>query len=160
MLNFGFEAAQCLRNLTKNWSQIFPPFFKFPAIFWISRATWPCGVVHSYASSLVIGFLILDSFRCCSCLHAGIFRDDVTQGNIMSTSCTLPFPKIFASKHGFDRGLNIFKKNRFTAHLGLVFNTLFVHYYSVICRPSDHTVGRPRAEIRVTDFTISVYGSS
>ena len=27
------------------------------------------------------------------------------------------------------------------------FNTLFIQYYSVICRPSDHTVGRPRAEI-------------
>ena len=38
--------------------------------------------------------------------------------------------------------------NRFTAHLDLGFNTLFVQYYSVICRPSDHTVGRPRAEIR------------
>ena len=25
---------------------------------------------------------------------------------------------------------------------------LFIQYYSVICRPSDHTVGRPRAEIR------------
>ena len=33
-----------------------------------------------------------------------------------------------------------------TAHLGLGFNTLFVQYYNVICRPSDHTVGRPRAE--------------
>ena len=33
---------------------------------------------------------------------------------------------------------------RFTAHLGLGFNTLFVEYYSVICRPSDHTVGGPR----------------
>ena len=31
-----------------------------------------------------------------------------------------------------------------------VFNTLFIQYYSEICRPSDHTVGRPppRAEIR------------
>ena len=25
---------------------------------------------------------------------------------------------------------------------------LFIQYYSVICRPSDHIVGRPRAEIR------------
>ena len=37
---------------------------------------------------------------------------------------------------------------RFTAHLGLGFFTFFLQYYSVICRPSDHTVGRPRAEIR------------
>ena len=29
----------------------------------------------------------------------------------------------------------------FTVHLG--FNTLFVQNYSVICRPLDHTVGRP-----------------
>ena len=36
----------------------------------------------------------------------------------------------------------------FTAHLGLGFSTLLVQYYSVICRPSDHTVGRPRAEMR------------
>ena len=35
---------------------------------------------------------------------------------------------------------------RFTAHLGLGFYSLFVQYYSVICRPSAHTVGRPRAE--------------
>ena len=31
------------------------------------------------------------------------------------------------------------------------FNTLFIQYYSVICRPSDHTVGRPQAEIRTQD---------
>ena len=31
------------------------------------------------------------------------------------------------------------------------FNTLFIKYYSMICRPSDHTVGRPRAEIRTRD---------
>ena len=30
----------------------------------------------------------------------------------------------------------------------VVFIILFIQYYSVICRPSDHTVGRPRAEIR------------
>ena len=29
-----------------------------------------------------------------------------------------------------------------------VFLILFIQYYSVICRTSDHTVGRPRAEIR------------
>ena len=29
-----------------------------------------------------------------------------------------------------------------------VFILLFIQYYSVTCRPSDHTVGRPRAEIR------------
>ena len=40
---------------------------------------------------------------------------------------------------------------RFTAHLGLGFYTLFVQYYSVICRPSDHTVGRPLAENRTRD---------
>ena len=40
---------------------------------------------------------------------------------------------------------------RFTAHLGLGFYTLFVQYYSLICRPSDHTVGRPRAENRTRD---------
>ena len=31
------------------------------------------------------------------------------------------------------------------------FNTLFIQYYSVICRSSDHIVGRPRAEIRTRD---------
>ena len=31
------------------------------------------------------------------------------------------------------------------------FNTLFIQYYSVICRPSVHTVGRPQAEIRTQD---------
>ena len=30
----------------------------------------------------------------------------------------------------------------------LGFIILFIQYYIVICRPSDHTVGRPRAEIR------------
>ena len=46
---------------------------------------------------------------------------------------------------------------RFTAHRGLeFFNTLVIQYtvlqyYSVICRPSDHTVGMPRAEIRTQD---------
>ena len=40
---------------------------------------------------------------------------------------------------------------RFTAHLGLGFYNLFVQYYSVICRPSDHTVGRPPAENRTQD---------
>ena len=40
---------------------------------------------------------------------------------------------------------------RFSAHLGLGFNTLFVQNYSVICRPSNHTVGRPRTEIRTRD---------
>ena len=30
----------------------------------------------------------------------------------------------------------------------LGFNILFIQYYSVNCRPSDHTVGRPRTEIR------------
>ena len=34
----------------------------------------------------------------------------------------------------------------FTAHRGL-----FIHYYSVIWRPSDHTVGRPQAEIRTLE---------
>ena len=33
---------------------------------------------------------------------------------------------------------------RFTARLGLGFNILFVQYCSVICRPLDHTVGRPQ----------------
>ena len=34
-------------------------------------------------------------------------------------------------------------------HLNIFLNTLFVQYYIVICRPSDHTVGRPpRAAIR------------
>ena len=32
-----------------------------------------------------------------------------------------------------------------------VFVTLFIQYYSAICCPSDHTVGRPRAEIRTRD---------
>ena len=40
---------------------------------------------------------------------------------------------------------------RFTAHLGLGFHTLFIQYYSVICRPSDHPVGRPQDEIRTWD---------
>ena len=40
---------------------------------------------------------------------------------------------------------------RFTAHLGQGFYNLFVQYYSVVCRPSDHTVGRPRAENRTRD---------
>ena len=30
----------------------------------------------------------------------------------------------------------------------LGFIILFIQYYSVICRPSDHTVGRPQAKIR------------
>ena len=34
----------------------------------------------------------------------------------------------------------------FTAHRALI-----VQYYSVICRPSDHTVARPQAEIRTRD---------
>ena len=32
-----------------------------------------------------------------------------------------------------------------------IFIILFIQYYSVTCRPSDHTVGRPRAEIRTRD---------
>ena len=28
---------------------------------------------------------------------------------------------------------------------------VFIQYYSVICRPSVHTVGRPQAEIRTRD---------
>ena len=32
---------------------------------------------------------------------------------------------------------------RLTADRGLGFNTLFLQYYSAICRPSVHTVGRP-----------------
>ena len=37
-------------------------------------------------------------------------------------------------------GIIFFK--RFTAHLGLgFFITLFIQYYSVVCRPSEHTVG-------------------
>ena len=39
----------------------------------------------------------------------------------------------------------------FTARLGLGLHTLFVQYYSVICCPSDRTVGRPRAEFRTRD---------
>ena len=31
------------------------------------------------------------------------------------------------------------------------FNTLVTQYIRVICRPSDHTMGRPRAEIRTRD---------
>ena len=34
-------------------------------------------------------------------------------------------------------------KKIFTVHQGLGFITLFIQYYSAICRPSDHTVGRP-----------------
>ena len=30
----------------------------------------------------------------------------------------------------------------------------FGHYYSLICRPSDHTVGRTRAEIRTREGTL------
>ena len=40
--------------------------------------------------------------------------------------------------------LFVFLKNLFI----WFFIILFIQYYSVICRPSDHTVGRPRAEIR------------
>ena len=40
---------------------------------------------------------------------------------------------------------------RFTVHLGLGFYILFVQYYSVICCPSEHIVGRPRAENRTRD---------
>ena len=32
-----------------------------------------------------------------------------------------------------------------------VFNTLFIQYQSVICRPTNHTAGRPQAEIRTRD---------
>ena len=39
--------------------------------------------------------------------------------------------------------LFIFYFFRFTAYQGLGFNTLFIQYYSVICRPSVTTVGRP-----------------
>ena len=39
-----------------------------------------------------------------------------------------------------------------TAHRGLgFFNTLLIQYYSVICCPSYHTVGRSQAEIRTQD---------
>ena len=41
----------------------------------------------------------------------------------------------------------------------LGFIVLFIQYYSVICRPSDHTVGRPRAENRTlgTRFEPGIY---
>ena len=39
----------------------------------------------------------------------------------------------------------------FTAHRGLEFITLYIQYSSVICRPSDHTLERPQAEIRSRD---------
>ena len=34
---------------------------------------------------------------------------------------------------------------------GFYCNNLFIQYYSVICRPSEYTVGRPRAELRTRD---------
>ena len=37
---------------------------------------------------------------------------------------------------------------RFLRIFLLGFIILLIQYYSVICRPSDHTVGRPRAKIR------------
>ena len=40
---------------------------------------------------------------------------------------------------------------RLTAHLGLGLYHFFVQYYTVIRRPSNHTVGRPRAENRGQD---------
>ena len=33
----------------------------------------------------------------------------------------------------------------------MVYKSLFIQYYSVICRPSDHSAGRPRAEILTPD---------
>ena len=41
---------------------------------------------------------------------------------------------------------------RFTGHLGLGLNALFVQYYSVICRLLDHTVGRPRTQDKRRKF--------
>ena len=35
--------------------------------------------------------------------------------------------------------------------LGLGFYILFIHYYRVICRSSDHTMGSPLADIRTRD---------
>ena len=46
------------------------------------------------------------------------------------------------------KGVQSQKGNTFNAGYTGVFIILFMQYYSVICRPSDHTVGRPRAEIR------------
>ena len=52
------------------------------------------------------------------------------------------------------------KFNQLKAHLGIgkdeihrsyVEKTLFVQYYSMICRPSEHTVGTPWAENQTRD---------
>ena len=42
----------------------------------------------------------------------------------------------------------------FTAQRGLGFLYFILQYYSVICRPSDHTVGRPLAKNRTRDGRI------
>ena len=44
-------------------------------------------------------------------------------------------------------GWNDFLKQIFFKSFYWVFIILFIQYYSVICRPSDQTVGRPQAEI-------------
>ena len=36
----------------------------------------------------------------------------------------------------------------FLSFYGVFIFIIFIQYYSVICRPSDHTVGRPRAKIQ------------
>ena len=46
---------------------------------------------------------------------------------------------------------NVF--NLFSSPLGpRVYDILLKQYYNVICRPSEYTVGRPRAEIRTRDL--------
>ena len=60
------------------------------------------------------------------------------RGSTASSSCT----------SSFKNKLTIIIFFFFTAHRGLGFRTLLIQFYSVICHPSAHPVGRPQAEIR------------
>ena len=117
-------------------SQDFRPFFCFKDSAWVPKAP------YKQAKTVTRTFFVF----------AKIFDRKVRKSrvHVLSLAGTSRTSKFF-----FRYGrLNIFKLLLLiflTAHRGLGFITLFTQYYSALCRPSDHTLGRLRTEIRTRD---------
>ena len=118
------------------------------AEFLLSRHTWYRPVLHLYCSQEYRDYKIANIFAKIS--QAFIFwqkakctfieNEENSHNNLDHFLLNLRYQFIYYS-------FFIYSPPR-----PRVFITLFIQYYSVICRPSDHTVGRPRAKIRTRDY--------
>ena len=111
------------------------PYFRLPSPFSVRLIPFCCSVKISIRIRILLLFLniIRNGFFKLLIIRFSHQKNSIERQNLIKVTF-----------------FNVFF--RFTVHRGLGFYTLSIQYYSVICHPSDHTVGRPMAENRTWDL--------